>query len=260
MGCAGARWIGAVVSTRGEPRSDAHLWRELLEWAAQLPHGDEIVAELVDPTEAVSVARAATGMHPFAAGLLGVLGLTPGQVGTAGAPFGTTTLGAHELKLSDAERALVAAAVPFRRTPRATKTVMALQPNDDPRSFAMRAAAECSAVVLDGRATAGAALVRAVRASPGSVHVIVLSQRHNAATVSFPDQSRELAPGEATTFARAELTAARRHSQRPKSKPSVSAARAKMMSGETRFRGLRRRELASPGDDCLPWLASRAPL
>ena len=67
MGCTGDRWMGAVLSERGEARPHAARWRELLAWAARIPSGEEICADLVESPAFVEAARAAQMCSPVPA-------------------------------------------------------------------------------------------------------------------------------------------------------------------------------------------------
>lgn len=173
MGCAGDRWVGAVLSEQGHARPHAPLWRELLAWAATLPSGDEVCAELIEPEALVEAARAATSVHPLPMGLLALLGLLPGEIATRGAAWGEgNAIDRHESAISTAERALIAAGIPFRRTPYARAPV-ALNQGEEPAAFIARAVS-----TLGHQAPRieppGAALVRLVNASEQN-YLIALS-------------------------------------------------------------------------------------
>jgi beta-galactosidase len=234
MGCAGDRWVGAVLSERGEARPHAHLWRELLAWAATLPTGEEIAADLVEDAALVEAARAATGVHPLPLGLLALLGLTPGQLGVAGAPLARGgTLGAHEDALATAEQRLIEAGVPVRRVPHAARGGLTMEQGEDPAAFAARAAAKLAAVVpaIEPR---GAALVRAVQ-NGGRVHLVVCSQRAGEARVVPPGEGWTLpgggtasagvvlAPGAVLTLARDEEKHARPRTRAPRAAAATKA-------------------------------------
>lgn len=187
MGCAGNRWMGAVLSETGIPRPHAPLWRELLAWTKTLPEGEELTAELVEHLAVVEAARAATVVHPLPLGLLGLLGLTPGQLAAHNTPIEPgLTMAAHESALASAERALIAAAVPVRRVAvrSPSRRAVAMAPDEDPLAFAARAARSLRNVIPTVQPP-GAALVRAVR-QRGRVHLVVLSQTTETATVSPP--------------------------------------------------------------------------
>lgn len=156
MGCAGDGWIGALLDERAEARTHAARWGALLAWAAGLPTGSELGAELRVHAREALAARAATGVHPLPLGLLAWVGFTPDELAAQGALDGRQAL----------EDALAARAVPFRR--RLVEGDAALDGDD----FVERAVEQWRA--LSPRvAPAGAALVRAVAGEGGRALVIV---------------------------------------------------------------------------------------
>jgi hypothetical protein len=215
MGCAGERWIGAVISDTAQSRPHAPMWRDVLAWADSLPHGEERAVDLVEPPIAVSRARAATAVHPMPLGLLALVGLTPAQLAVGAAPSGVDALSVRERedRLVAVEHALVEAGVPFRRVPRA----MGELSYDGERAaepFAKRAIRELSAIATTSEPP-GSVLVRAV-VEAARTSIVAVSKSDRPATVYIDGGAHELAPGAVSVFALATKSAAE--------KPAVTRA------------------------------------
>jgi hypothetical protein len=186
MGCAGERWIGAVISDTAQSRPHAPMWRELLAWAEALPDGVERCVDLVEPSERVELARAATGVHPLPLGLLALVGLTPGQLSVSDAKAGrAAAMGEHEARLHDAERLLADEGVPFRRVADASSEI-AYDGTGSAETLARKAARALDAVRVKSDPP-GAALVRAVDDGKRSV-VIAVSRSDAAASIEPGDR------------------------------------------------------------------------
>jgi hypothetical protein len=200
MGCAGERWIGAVISDTAQSRPHAPMWRELLAWADSLPNGEERAVDLVEPAETIARARAATGVHPVPLGLLALVGLTPSQLAVGAAPSGLDDLSVRERedRLVAVESSLVEAGVPFRRVPRAAGELAfdGAKPAD---AFAKRAARELRAIAMPSEPR-GAVLVRAVVEGDRTM-LVAVSKTDRVATVHVDGGTHEIAPGAVSVFA-----------------------------------------------------------
>lgn len=186
MGCAGERWIGAVLSETAQSRPHAPMWRELLAWAAELPDGEERCADLLEPFDRVERARVATAVHPLPLGLLALVGLTPGELAVSEARgIRETSMAEHEEDLRALEIALAGSGVPFRRVAVARSPV-AFSGKGAIATFVRKASRSLASVCLRSE-PAGGALIRAVQSG----------HRVNLFAVSRCDQPVQLmlAPG-----------------------------------------------------------------
>ena len=197
MGCAGDRWVGALLDERAVPRAHAPFWAALNAWAAGLPTGVERVATLVTTAAEVTAARAATAVHPLPLGLLTWRGLTPGELADPAARVDDGTLGAHEADAQALERALTDAGLPWRRAP-AGGDGPAYEGGQDREAFVLRARGALAGVTVTVE-PAGGALVRAVETDRG-LRVMALSAADETVTVHPPEGwgggAVSLAPGE----------------------------------------------------------------
>jgi hypothetical protein len=183
MGCAGDRWIGAVISDAGHSRPHAPMWRELLAWTANVPQGDEICADLLEPEAFVSRVRATTVVHPLPLGLLALVGLTPGQLAASDTPDGArTTLGTVDARLLAAESRLIDGGVPFRRVA-ASEGALAYDGHGAVDSFVRKASKQLETVAVTALPSNGA-LVRAVRSGPHeNVTLVIVSKIEEVVSV-----------------------------------------------------------------------------
>lgn len=197
MGCAGERWIGAVISDTAQSRPHAPMWTELLAWAGTLPTGEERAVSLVESREAVERARAATGVHPLPLGLLALVGLNPAQLAVAAAPSTAekSTLGDLETRLTDLEQNLAEAGIPFRRVANAVDE-LATDTKDGIDELTRRARDAFGHLALPSEPP-GAVLVRAVDHGDHDTVLVAVSKIDRIAKLHFDGVATRALDGEA---------------------------------------------------------------